>query len=530
MRRVAAIILLFAGFSIHAAPGPDRYVREPAVDAINYRIEVEIADAGDRISGVTEILLEIKENGVKEVILDFAELTIDAVHDGDHPAKHDRNGDRLTVQLAAPRQAGEQCRLRISYHGSPKDGLFIKPNKYGDRAAFADNWPNRAHQWFPAIDHPYDKATAEYLITAPQRFDVIANGSLVEKVDRGNGMRLTHWRENVPIPTYCMVIGAAEFAIIEAGNWHGVPLSYYVYPKDKPDAAKEFGRALQILQFDSELIGPFPYEKLALVESSTRFGGMENASAIFFDEKALNGKRTIEPTVAHEIAHQWFGDSVTESDWHHLWLSEGFATYFGHLFYEHADGHDRFIAFMLADKQAYLTSNASKPRPIYDPDISNLFELLNANNYQKAGWMLHMLRHVMGDTAFFAGIRDYYQKYRDRNALTADFEDVMEHRYGRKLDWFFREWFYGTGHPVYDATWHWNDAARELRLRMIQKQDALFQMPLDVEFSVNHAIRRETVDAAQRDQTFTFKLDHKPERVSLDPGEWVLKVATLKED
>jgi aminopeptidase N len=395
---------------------------------------------------------------------------------------------------------------------------------------FADNWPNRARQWFPAIDHPYDKATVEFFVTAPDRYDTIANGALIETISQPNGTRLTHWREAVAIPTYCMVIGATQFSIIKAGAANGTALSYYLYPKDGARGMKDFGRALQMLEFYTKLIGPYPYEKLALVESSTRFGGMENSSAIFFDEKAFNGSDKLEPTVVHEIAHQWFGDSITESDWHHLWLSEGFATYFGRLFFEHADGRERFTQMMLEDKAAYLQAYAGNPRPIYDPAITNLFALLNANNYQKGGWLLHMLRHVMGDAPFFAGIRDYYRAYRDRNALTADFASAMERAAGRKLDWFFNQWFYGAGYPVYDAAWHWDAGAKELHLRIAQRQAQLFQMPLDVAYALDHQSRRETVEVKEREQTFTFKCDRKPQRVAIDPDEWLLKVASLKEE
>jgi aminopeptidase N len=530
MKRLACFAIALLGLTLAAAPVRDTYPRAPAVDALDYRIQLELKDAGDEITGDVTIRLALNEENVKNITFDFAGLAVDAVSDNDRATTFIQMGDRLTVQLAGAYHRGEPCRIRIRYHGSPKDGLFIKANKFGDRAAFADNWPNRAHHWFPAIDHPYDKATVEFFVTAPDRYDVIANGTLVETMRNANGTRLTHWREAVPIATYCMVIGATEFSIINVGASNGTRLSYYLYPKDRANGVKDFGRALQMLKFYTNLIGPYPYEKLALVESSTRFGGMENSSAIFFDEKAFNGSGKLETTVAHEIAHQWFGDSVTESDWHHLWLSEGFATYFGHLFFERADGRDRLIKRMLEDKAAYLQAYSGNPRPIYDPGISDLFALLNANNYQKGGWLLHMLRRVMGDKKFFAGIRDYYRAYRDRNALTADFASAMERVAGRKLDWFFNEWFYGAGYPVYDAAWHWDDGAKELRLRIAQKQAALFQMPVDVAFTADDQTRREVVKVKEREQTFTFKLDRKPQRVVIDPDEWLLKVANLKEE
>jgi aminopeptidase N len=530
MKRLAGLAIAFVWLTLAAAEARDHYPRSPAVDVIHYRIQLDLTGAGDRISGTTEILFACKEERVKNIALDFGGLVIEEVSENDRATTFAPADGKFLVQLAGNYHRGEQGRIRIKYHGSPQDGLLIKANKFGDRTVFADNWPNRAHDWFPGIDHPYDKATVEFLVTAPARYEVIANGKLVELTANPNGTRLTHWRQSTPIPTYCMVVGAAEFSIIPAGASNGTPLSYYLYPKDRAKGLKDFGRALRMLEFYAGLIGPYPYEKLALVEATTRFGGMENASAIFFDEKAFDGSGKLETTVAHEIAHQWFGDSVTESDWHHLWLSEGFATYFGHLFFERADGRERFIEMMLADKAAYLQTYGGNPRPIYDPQVSDLFALLNANNYQKGGWLLHMLRRLLGDAVFFAGVRDYYRDYRNRNALTEDFQHVLERRAGRRLDWFFNQWFYGAGHPVYDAAWHWEEGVRQLRLRIVQTQPALFQMPVDVEFTRDGAARRETVEVKERQQTFTFTLDRKPQRVAIDPDEWLLKVATLKEE
>src|SRR6185503_7795720 len=423
-KRVACFALALFWLSFTTALARDDYTRLTAADAIHYRIHIEIKDAGDDISAETEILFAFNSNAVKQVALDFAGLTIDGVKENERATTFTQADGRLNIQLQGNYSRGDRCLIAVKYHGKPADGLFIKKNKFGDRTVFADNWPNRAHYWFPAIDHPYDKATVEFFVTAPASYDVIANGSLIETTNRQNGSKLSHWSETVPIPAYCMVIGATDFSIINVGAWNSIPVSYYLYPKDREHGIKDFGRALEMLEFYANLIGPYPYEKLSLVESSTRFGGMENSSAIFFDEKAFNGSGSLEGTVAHEIAHQGFGDSVTEADWNHLWLSEGFATYFGALFFERADGRDRFLQMMLANKQRYLQQYATDPRPIYDPNIKDLFKLLNANNYQKGGWVLHMLRHVMGDDKFFAGIRDYYRTHQGRNALTTDLERV----------------------------------------------------------------------------------------------------------
>ncbi|HEX8117025.1 MAG TPA: M1 family metallopeptidase, partial [Pyrinomonadaceae bacterium] len=354
------------------AEARDDYPRQPALDAQQYRIRLNVSDTSDEITAEAEVVVAVKDARVREVALDFPDLFVDDVNVNGHAAKFSRSGGRLLVALDEAYKPGDLVHVNVKYHGAPTDGLFFKRNKFGDRTVFADNWPDRARHWFPAIDHPSDKARVEFFISAPARFDVVANGELVERTNRQDGTRLTHWREQVPVPVYCMVFGATEFAVVKAGTAGGTGLWHYLYPKDRDNGLKDHGRALQILDFYTELVGPYPYEKLALVQSSTRFGGMENSSNIFFDENSYDGSGKLEGTVAHEVAHQWFGDSVTEADWHHLWLSEGFATYFGALFYERADGRERFVQLMLENKKRYMESADAVARPVYDPTVKDL--------------------------------------------------------------------------------------------------------------------------------------------------------------
>lgn len=509
----------------------DSYARLTSLDALEYRIRLTIPETSDEISAETTIVFNVKTDAPRELPLDFGTLVVDGVIVQGRAAEFKQADGRLVVALAGAYKRGELLTVSIKYHGRPTDGLFFKRNKFGDRTVFADNWPDRAHHWFPSIDHPYDKAKVEFDVTAPARYDVIANGRLIKTTSLQNGTRLTSWREDVEIPVYCMVVGATEFSVLDAGTFGNSRLSYYLYPKDRGKGLHDYGRALRAAEFFEGLVGPYPYEKLALVESSTRFGGMENSSSIFFDENAYDGSGKLEGTVAHEIAHQWFGDSVTESDWHHLWLSEGFATYFGALFYEHADGRERFLQVMRDARERYLKDADSVSRPVYDPSVTDLFKLLNRNNYEKGAWVLHMLRHVMGDEKFFEGVRDYYKTYRDRNALTEDFQHVMEKHAGRPLEWFFREWIYEPGLPAYDAAWHWDEQSKHLRLRVRQTQKgAEFRMPLDVELKMGDAARRERIEVKGPEESFDFKLDAKPNSIALDPDEWVLKTATVREE
>ncbi len=518
-------ILLSCLIAAPTAAG-DTYPRAAALDAIHYRLQLTLTANSNEVRGETEILFQFNADGVREIALDFAGLTTDQVMEEQRAARFTHVNDKLKVTLGGGYRRGDRCRISIKYHGRPGDGLIIRKNKYGDFAFFADNWPNRAHHWFPAIDHPYDKATAEFIVIGPADYDVIANGRLIEKRSLQNGTELTHWREETPIPTYCMVIGAAQFAIINVGEVQrdgpDVPVFYYLFPKDRDKGASGYGRVREIIEFFSNLVGPYPYEKLALVQSSTRYGGMENASNIFLAENAFD-----ELLNAHEIAHQWFGDSVTEADWHHLWLSEGFATYFANLFAERFDGRDKFVQLMLKDKEDYLNQYAKDPRPVYDPAITDLMKLLNANNYQKGGWVLHMLRRILGDEKFFSGIRDYYKTYRNGNALTEDFQRVMEFHYGQPLGWFFKQWIYEPGYPQLDAVWRWNEKGVTLHVEQMQAQ-TVFRLPLEVEFKYGNTAQREIINLSERSQSFTFKLAAKPQGLALDPDEWVLKVLKLR--
>jgi len=526
-----AAMLLLLGPTSAAGAASDGYPRLDDVDILHYRIRLDIGETGKAIQGETTILAVMLAGGRDVLPLDLVALTVDRVTvDGEIAAFEHRDG-RLSISLGDGHARGDTVAVAVVYHGEPVDGLYIQANKFGDRSVFADNWPNRARHWFPGVDHPYDKATAEFIVTAPTAYDVVANGRLLETTAVSPEMKRTHWKTDAPIPTYCMVVGAARFSIIRPGSWQGIPVSYYLFPGDRDAGITDFSRSTDMLAFYTNLIGPYPYAKLALVQSSTRFGGMENASAIFFPERSISGAKLGELTIAHEIAHQWFGDSVTESDWHHLWLSEGFATYFGALFFEEADGDERFHEMLNRSKARYIEANRRAPAPIYNPDITDLFDLLNAYNYSKGGLVLHMLRSLMGDEAFFEGIRRFYREYRDQTVLTRDFQSVMEAQYGSTLDWFFEQWIYRAGHPVVEVAWSWDDQAGEVSVHLSQVQpQEPFRLPVTLGFKVGDEQHRRQIELHDRSHQFRFKLDGAPDEVLVDQVDWLLMEARVERE
>jgi aminopeptidase N len=488
------------------------------VDVLHYAIELTLPRSGTEIRAATELTIAPRVAPLRSVDLDFGTLTVDEVTVDGARAEARAAAGHLTVPVN--RTTRDPFKVRVAYHGSPADGLVLRANKHGDFGAFADNWPNRAHHWFPSIDHPSDKATVDFTVTAPDAFDVVANGTLLETVSLQNGAKQWRWSESTPIPVHCMVVGATQFAVVRAGEDRGTAVTYYLYPKDRANG-KQFGRVPKILDFFTDTIGPYPYEKLAIVESSTRFGGMENAGAIFLDEKRIDGSSDLERLVAHEIAHQWFGDSVSQNDWYDLWLSEGFATYFAALYFERADGVSALRTMMAASKQTYLEAHV-EAQPIHDPSITELPKLLNRLNYQKGAWVLHMLRGVIGDEAFFAGIREYYATYRDRNTSTAELRAIMERHANQPLEWFFRQWIYQPGHPVFDAKWRWDRGKLLLDVKQTQS-GAVFRTPLTVEVRDAAGARRERVVIDERDEHFEIDSESAPEDVVLDPDDWVLR-------
>ena len=303
----------------------------------------------------------------------------------------------------------------------------------------------------------------------------MANGKLVstKPVRDASGAERTEtvWRESRRIPVYLMVIAAAPLERYDLGDTacglaegqRCVPQSVYTAPEQHGMLPGPFARAGEIVRTFASLVGPFPYEKLAHLQSSTRFGGMENASEIFYSDGAFRRRTMNDGLIAHETAHQWFGDAVTEREWSHVWLSEGFATYFAALWTRAAQGDSAFRAQMAGIRRTVLADTISVTRrPVIDTIETNLLSLLNRNSYEKGGFVLHMLRVQVGERAFFDALRAYYAKHKHSTALTDDLRAEMERESKQQLGWFFDQWLRRPGYPEVTAEWSYDSAAHEV--------------------------------------------------------------------
>ncbi len=503
----------------------------------HYDVALAFNDQLTAISSArTEITLEVLADNLTRINLDFGEMPIDAVTLGGSPVRFERKPDLLEVILQHAAKRGDNISLSITYHGQPKDGLIFANDRDGNPSATGDNWPNRVHHWIPCLDHPSAKATVTFTVMAPPREQVVANGKFVTIKRNGNAPSVWKFDETKPIPAYCMVIAVSEGAKIDANQNTVTPLSYYVPMKDAAYAPKGFAPAAPALAFFSQTVAPYPYETLALIIGSTRFGGMENSSAIVFAstlfEPRGNDKMSrrfdvpmrIEDVVAHEIAHQWFGDSVTESTWADLWLSEGFATYFAGLFIEKHESEEAFREYMRDAATRYFAYEKQRNAPIHDTETQDLMKLLNANNYQKGAWVLHMLRERIGEEAFFKGLRDYYNAHHEANATTEDLRHALEKASGKNLKVFFGRWVYGSGHPRYQVRWGMNRAKTILTVRIRQLQNGnAFLDPLPIEITVNSQKIKRTVYPRSKMAVQTIHLQGKLTLTQFDPDETLLK-------
>jgi aminopeptidase N len=529
------VVILLASTGAFAAR------QERAVSAwrpIHFNVAVTLDDKLSEITKArTAITLEVLKDKVTLIDLDFGEMAVDAVTIGGLPAKFDRASGLLNVHLANNARAGNRVVIIVDYHGRPKDGLVLAADKDGKPSATGDNWPNRVHHWIPCLDHPSAKATVTFNVTAPARDMVVANGKLDGVDNDAETVRTWTYSEGVPIPAYCMVIAVGEYARIVPTTSAITPLSYFVPQSAAKFAIQGFAPAAPSLKFFSETVAPYPYEKLALIVGATRFGGMENSSAIVFASsvfdprtnprlsRAFNIPEGLEQVVAHEIAHQWFGDSVTESTWADLWLSEGFATYFAGLFIQKHEGEDVFKAYMQRAAETYFTYAKTTRTPIHDTETEDLMNLLNANNYQKGSWVLHMLRSQLGDDAFFRGLRSYYLAHKESTASSDDLRTALEKASGKDLKAFFARWVYGTGHPRYEvSSFVVETPSAGLLLTLKQTQpEGVFPDPVPIEVTVGNETKRITIYPKSKLEKESLRFARGPVAIRVDPDDTLLK-------
>ena len=428
----------------------DHYPIDKRIDIKNYQFNIEFSDKSNEIKATTFVSVYFNQAGVKQLRFDLISkakngkgMAVDSISAPNMNITYTHLNNELLINLEQASTAGITIIFKITYHGEPADGLHAGPTKYGDRSFFSDNWPNKGRNWLPLIDHISDKATCEFIIKAPIHYKVVSNGLLMEESTINDSTKLTHWKQSVPIAPWLYTLGIANFAVQYVDKFEGKSIESWVYSKDRIAGFYDFAvPTKEVLTFFSDYVGPYAYEKLANIESPVVSGGMESASAIGYSDKLITGNRSVRTrnVIIHEIAHQWFGNAVTETNWDDAWLSEGFATCFTILFIEHQYGKAAFLSEWEKAKQSFYK--------YYEKDSTYLIvadrtaeegPVTNNVTYQKGACILLMLRDMIGETAFKKGIQSYYKNYMNKSATTNNFKKEMEKASNQDLTTFFNQ-------------------------------------------------------------------------------------------
>ena len=505
-----------------------------STDVLSYHLAIELNDSSDAIHVHQELKAVLKNNSnrlsfdLRSVDQNGKGMTIHSLKvDGQSIRfKHENN---LLLVSGLDRQQGDTLSIHLVFSGVPADGLIIGKNKFGDRTFFGDNWPNRAHHWFACNDHPSDKALISYEVSAPWKYKVIANGTFIEKRRLSSDENVWYYKADYELPTKVMVIGVAEFSEVTFGpvNSEGIPVSAWVYPQNEKEGFYDMELAVSILNWFEDKIATYPFDKLANVQSTTRYGGMENASCIFYDENAITGKRSMESLIAHEIAHQWFGNSASENDWPHLWLSEGFATFLTNVYLQEKKGDKAFYAQLDKDANRIFAFNRKFPLPVIDTISTDLNFLLNANAYQKGGWVLHMLRSEIGDSLFWTAVRSYYEFYKFGNASSQDFQQIIEAVCHCPMNYFFDQWLRQSGHPVVSVRIKKKRNNTTIFLEQLQNEIFVAHLPLEIIKTNGEEVQfriplAKGVNGLTKEKKIVLKLPYSVKEISVDPEHELL--------
>lgn len=456
----------------------------------------------------------------------FGILAVDSVTLDGAPATYSRDFLTVRVDLERTYQAGEKFTVRTYYHANEEDINFwgLHFTTFDNKPIVGNlSEPFYARSWWPCKDHPNDKADSiDFRITYPSELFCASNGTMISDVDNLDGFRTTLWSVRYPITTYLVSVAIAEF-----DHWRdwalktetdSLPIDYWVYPAVTSIAQQTYPYTVIAMDTLSRIFGEYPFKNEKYAMSCFMWGGaMEHQTNTSMSPYTVNNVLII----VHELAHQWWGDMITTRDWHNIWLNEGFATYSEGLFIESLLGKEELTNYMTGIE---FFNNGS----VYVYDTTQAGNILDLIVYHKGAWVLHMLRNIIGDEAFFAGLRNYGDsplKY--GTAVTEDFQGYMEAASGMDLEWFFQQWIYGHGNPNYAFSWQCvpsGDGYRlDLIIEQIQSSAGIFKMPIPIRCLTATGIVDDTLWNEKKFTLYQFELADSVTEFVFDPGNVVLE-------
>lgn len=552
MKRFPAVLIglaLLSPLLLRAQPAelmkrPRHAERSRDYDALHYRLLFVFDEMSSSFTAENTVTLASLKDGLASCALDAVDLTVTSVVDGSgHPLPYTLTDGQLLLTLSQPLHYGEKTSFTVRFSQShPKTGLrFIAGAADHPPQIDTYSWPELSRHWFPCFDSPNDKASSEVTATVRSGWKVLSNGRLLEvKDDPAAGTSTWHWLQSEPQPTYGIMLAAGPFEIVR-DSLGTLPVDYWVYPKDVPDAPRSFAKTPRMIEFYEKTFGvPYPWAKYDQVCVAGSGGGMEATSATILGQSTIHDQRADQDfpsdgLVAHELAHMWWGDLVTERSWSDVWLSESFATYSEYLWTRHDLGEDEG-ALNLEEKRANYLEEArtSYVRPIVFDRYNDPWDIMDGHSYPKGAAVLHMLRFVLGDEAFFRSLSAFLKKFAFASADTHDFTTVVKDTTGQNLDWFFEEWLLRPGHPVFRVAWTWDETTRAVRLEVHQVQDTaqnipVFRTPVSIALYDRDGQVARTIWLEKKDETFELPAARKPLAVEFDHGHNLLQELVFEE-
>jgi len=492
---------------------------DPPADMLHLDLDVTFDLPAHTVSGTATLTVLWGTAPDNTLRLDLRDLAVTAVRRaGGMPLGFTRTDSTLEIAVVPPPSPGDTVTVAVDYGGDPTRGFYVYST-----AAYTFTEPNGSRYWFPCRDVPWDKATLALHGHVPSTRMLVGNGVLDSVTVGLPGESVYHWREDHPLATYLMAAAISDYAEVHVPS-AVTPLTWYVYPSHVAAAESTFQHLDAMIAFYDSTLVPYPFDKYAMCEANFG-GGMEHQSATLMGESIVTAGVGDESIAAHELAHQWFGDLVTTDGWSHVWLNEGFATFYEAAWQEAFYGPARFAERMQADEDEvtwWMTNRLDVP--VVDPPAAGLF---NGLVYYKAAWALRMLRDLVGKSAFDLAVRDYLTAHAFGNATTDDFRAAVEARYGQALDWFFDQWLVtGTGKPEVIYMPRFDPVASgwrvQVAVRQVQASPTVFRFPVDVRVTTTAG----TVDAVRwveaADQALAVEVADPPLAVALDPDNKLL--------
>jgi aminopeptidase N len=520
--------------------------RDRYYDVINYRLTIEADLKTKTVAGEAEVTLAPVRPGLDVVRLDaWSGMKVTRVRVDGTTREFIHSGDTLEIPLGKPRAVTDTLVVAVLYSTTaPPKGLYFSGPDESDPEkpyqVYSQGEMDENHYWFPCYDFPNDRATSEMIATVATPFTATSNGRLVGVQKDASGAKTTwHWKEELPHVSYLVSLTVGEYSLVE-DSWRGKPILNYVYKSNAKDAPRSFEKTPAMMDFFSDLTGyPYPWEKYGhTIVQDFIYGGQENVTITTLTDNTIHDARAhldrnSDGLVAHELAHQWFGDLVSFRDWSEAWLSEGFATYLTLLSEGNINGKDEY-SYQLMQTQADVTNAdvGDRRRPTVTKRYTDPGSLFDNRIYGKGGCVLHMLRKTVGDTLFLKGLRKYVADYAFKVAETNQFRVVMEEVTGHNLDWFFDQWAYGAGYPKFDVSQKWDEATRTVSVTVTQTQTpdsltGIFTMPVDILVWVGDDPETYTETITDSVHVFTYPAYREPKLIIFDKGSNILKTATF---